>query len=186
LLGRSAVLWLLWLGLLNLASVLYFQHWPGRIWLLFSPWEQLLWLLFILNSTAWAVWEWISRRQSHGQKLSGPRWPQRLLALASGSCITLMVLNSIFNSAASALLNWLVYAFWLALVYWAFRRRWPDLFVLAGACFSLIITLNIGLARLLSEGNDMGWSFLLLSSTTVAMAGAAALWLHRLNREFEA
>jgi len=135
LLGRSAVLWLLWLGLLNLATVLWFQHWPGAVWLLFSPWEQLVWTLFGLNTLAWVVWEWVTRRPRSSTTTStspsGSRWPQRLLAVASGTCITLLVLSSLFERPAPALLYWLVYAAWLAAVYLLFRHRWPDLFVLA-------------------------------------------------------
>jgi uncharacterized membrane protein len=189
LLGRSSLLWLLWLGLLNLAVVLWFQHWPGALWVLFTPWEQLTWSLFLLNTVAWVVWEWCIHRAAPASGSSTPpdssRWPQRLLALASGTCITLLVLTTLFETQSPAALSWLVYALWLAAAYFLFRHRWPDLFVLAGASFSLIITLNFTLGRLLSEADDWGISFLLLTSTTIASAGFAAVWLRRLHREFE-
>jgi uncharacterized membrane protein len=184
LLGRSAVLWLLWLALLNLATVLWFQLRPGGLWMLFTPWEQMLWALFALNTIAWVVWEWAVHRGSSSLPATS-RWPQRLLAVASGTCITILVLVSLFEGDSLALLSWLVYGLWVAAVYFLFRLRWPDLFVLAGAAFSLIVTLNAALGRLVSEVDDTGITFLLLTCTTIGSAGYAAVWLRRLHREFE-
>src|SRR5215471_17509745 len=61
LVGRLAALWLFWIGLINLAMILYF-HVFGRLLGSVSGTPQLLWWLFGLNTTALALWETLARR----------------------------------------------------------------------------------------------------------------------------
>src|SRR5258708_26902706 len=77
LVGRLAALWLVWLGLLNLAVIFYYMIFGGLFGFLFDP-EKLLWVLFALNTVALVAWEIIAARNAHEQ------WAVRLLATASG------------------------------------------------------------------------------------------------------
>ena len=181
LLGRSAALWLLWLALLNVAVILYFQVFPGLLWIIFSPWEQMAWALFGLNGLAWVAAEWTLPRLDWQHS----RWPLRLVAVAAGTALTLLVLYTLFESAGYRWLAWLVYGLWLLLVYRLYRHRIPDLFLLAGAGLSLVVCLNSLLAKLLIDSNNSGFGFFVLSNSSIVSAALLAIWLRQVHRQFQ-
>ncbi len=178
LVGRFAVLWLLLLLLLNLATILYFQVFRGLLWMIFTSRGDLAWLLLFLNTAAWVVWELAARRF----EWLAYRWAVRLIALASGSAMTLLVLLDIFEPHALPVLAWLVFAAWLGALYFVYRHLSPDLFMLAGACLVLIVCLTSGLANFMLSGKDVAASFLLLAFLVVIQAAIAAMWLRRVQR----
>lgn len=177
--GRFAALWLMWLALLNLSAILYFQVFRGLLWISFGSGDDLLWLLLMLNTAAWIFWELASGRFVW----LAFRWAVRLIAIASGTAITLLVLRSVFESGTLSFLSWLVFSAWLGAVYFVYRSRLPDLFMLAGACLALIICLTSQLARLMLNGSDAAASFLLLALLVAAQAATAAIWLRRVHQE---
>jgi uncharacterized membrane protein len=187
--GRFAPLWLLWLLLLNLSAALYYDSRLGLFGIAFANRDALLWLLFLLNGLAWVAWErfalrlaWLSPDPMLG------RWPARLIATASGSALTLLVLRSIFDpDSPPVTLAWGVYVAWLAVLYFVYRRRFPrergDLYMLAGACLSLIVCLTTLFAHWLLEGSEPAGAFLLLAVLVVGQAAAAAAWLRQVRAE---
>lgn len=170
--GRFSPLWLLWLGLLNLAAWLYFQ--------LFWDAEPLLWTMFVLNGLALAAWE-----AGHRAGLAWLRddWPPRLIALASGTAATALVVWAIMDGGpgGSAAGAFLAYAAWLAAIYAWYRRVRPDLFMLAGGLLSLIVAV----VALLSQnmlGNEAG-GFLFIGLVVIGMSAGGAVWLKSAARE---
>ena len=183
--GRFAPLWLLWLLLLNLAAALYYDARPGLLGVAFASGEAVLWLLFLLNSLAWAAWEWAA---GHFAWLTLGRWPVRLIATASGFAITNLVLRSIFDTDSPPMaLAWGVYIAWLGALYLAYRRRPPgigtDLYMLAGACLSLIVCLTSLTANFLLKGSEVAGAFLLLALLVVGLAALAAAWLKQVHAD---
>jgi uncharacterized membrane protein len=183
--GRFAPLWLLWLLLVNLAATLYYDARFGLLGVAFASQHDLLWLLFLLNSTAWVVWEGAAHRFDW---LSLGRWPVRLIATASGFAITNLVLRSIFDPDSPPMaLAWGVYIAWLGALYLAYRRRPPgigtDLYMLAGACLSVIVCLTTLTANFLLKGSWDAGAFLLLALLVVGLAAVAATWLRRVHAE---
>ena len=73
LVGRATVLWLLWLTLVNLSIMLYFQAFRSVFGLLFNA-ERLLWVLFAFNTVAIEV---VARAAATGGLpcVSGSRLP---------------------------------------------------------------------------------------------------------------
>lgn len=176
--ARFELLWVMWLGLLNLAVGLYFRTWGWPFGALVSS-DAALWGLFVLNTTAWAIWEWGNQR--HGWP---GRWAIRLLAVGSGVPITLLMMTLI----ADAGLEWspvlLVYPFWLAALYGVYRYWRPDLFMIAGGCVSVITVTTLLLARYtLWEGEWQASSLLMLAIAVFAMGAGAVVWLKRLHLE---
>jgi uncharacterized membrane protein len=176
--GRFAPLWLLWLLLLNLSAVLYFD-----------VRDDVVWLLFLLNTAAWAAWEASARRFPW---LTLMRWPVRLIATSSGWAITMLVLRSIFDPDAPRMaLTWGVWLAWLGGLYFVYRRRLPlgrprgrgDLFMLAGGCLTVIVCLTALFAHWLLKGSEPAGAFLLLAVLVVGMAAAAAAWLRQVHLE---
>lgn len=175
LIGRFAALWMLWVAVANLAIGLYFQ-------VFFLEDQRQLWALFAFDTFALAAWELARGRVSWLQVSWGPR----LLAIASGVAITLLVTQAIFDwgrEPAAAPLA--VYPLWLAAIYAVYRKILPDLFVLAGACLSAIVVVASFLSKNLLESNEAA-GFLLIAMAIVAMGAAAGWWLRQLAGEARA
>ena len=179
--SRFAVQWLLWVSLLNLAIVLYFKVRPGVLGIMFDSTADTFWQLFIFNSLAWCCWEYWSKRFIW----LAERWTVRLIALASGSAITLLCLHAIFDDYDAAALVVLAYAAWLGAVYFVYLKRIPDLFMLAGLCLSVIVVITSLLSRLLLEAGDPVGGFLLLAILITAMTAGATIWLKNIHRAFQ-
>lgn len=187
--GRFAPLWLLWLLLLNLSAALYYDARFGLLGVAFASRDDLVWILFALNSLAWVAWEAGARRFAWLSPVGLPgRWPVRLIATAAGWSITSLVLRSIFDTdMPSAVLVWAVYLAWLAVLYLVYCRRFPrargDLFMLAGACLSLIVCLTSLFAHWLLQGSEPAGVLLLLAVLVIGQAAIAAAWLRRVRLE---
>ena len=186
LVGRFAGLWMLWIAIANIAIVFYYQVFPGPFGFLFHG-EAELWTLFIFNTAALTAWELGALRIAWLNE----RWAPRLLAFASGGLITALVLEAIFDSPGSRKTSDLsllaVYPAWLAAAYAVYRRRIPDLFVLAGACLSVIVAVTSLLAKNLLRGyGDSAASYLLIAVIVIAMAAVSGWWLKEIAREAHA
>ncbi|WP_386082505.1 DUF2157 domain-containing protein [Vreelandella sp. F11] len=176
--ARFELLWVLWLGLLNLAIGLYFRTWGGPFGVLASS-EAAQWGLFILNTLVLAAWEWGARFQNWPRQ-----WALRLLALGSGVPITLLMMTLIVDSGLSWSPVLAAYPLWLAALYGIYRYWRPDLFMIAGGCISLLTVATLLLARLLLwEGDWQEGSLMLIAIAVLAMGAGAVVWLKRLHQE---
>ncbi|WP_104204563.1 DUF2157 domain-containing protein [Billgrantia saliphila] len=181
LVARFDVLWVLWLGLLNLAVALYFRTWGGAFDVLFVGDEIALWGVFLLNTVALAAWELGARRR----RWLSAGWATRLLAAGSGVPITLLAMVPFLDEQVSFTPALLAYAAWLVALYAAYRHWRPDLFMLAGGCLSLILVITLFLARHLLWHTEAG-GFLLLAVVVLGLGAAAVYWLKRLHGEMSA
>ncbi len=177
--SRFPPLWLLLIALLNLTLILYFQNFRGLLRLAFGSRDELTWWLLALNSVAWVTWELAARNWVW----LAQRWSVRLIAVVVGTAITMLALRGIFDPSSTVALSFLVYIAWLVLLYHVYRRKLPDLFMLAGGCLSLIICLTAALTQVMLKGNDWAGSLLFLAVLVVAQAAAAAIWLRRIQAE---
>jgi uncharacterized membrane protein len=175
--GRFAALWLLWIALLNTALTLYFSLFGGLWGWLFSLEEQ-LYLALVLNTAALVIWELGAMRYSW----LAERWAVRLLALAAGSAVTSIMLQTIIDWHDSSAWISVIYPLWIGALFYVYRSRVADLFMLAAGCLSLIVTLTSLLARVLLDNGGAG-GFLLIAFAVIGMSAAAAVWLKRVNRE---
>lgn len=169
--GRFPGLWMLWIVIANLAIGLYYQVFGGFFGLIFNA-ERLLWMLFGFNTAALAVWEFGATRISWLDE----RWAPRVLAAGAGVIITTIVLYTIFDWNYVNGIAVVIYPAWLAAMYAAYRSRMQDLFILAGCCLSIIVTVTAFLSERMLERSD-GGAFLFIALMVVGMASAAAMWL---------
>ncbi len=176
--GRFPTLWIVWIMLLNVSLILYYQTFGGIYWLISGSETGILWLSFILNTLLLAAWEFLAV----SRHWLSERWAVRLLATAGGVPLTWLVLYSIFSSDGGGVLPSLVWTVWLALMYVVYRRIKPELFMLAGCCLSgmTVIICFIG-EHLLKDGSAAG--FLILSLLIIGMGTGAAFWLKNVHRE---
>lgn len=170
--SRFSVIWLLWLALLNTAFVLHHQTFGG--FFLYSSDESLMWSLFALNTVALIVWEFLATRWDWLDE----HWGARLIATASGTFITGLAVNAIFDKGSGwSILVWLAFLTGLYMFYRHFKR---DLFMLAGAALSGIVVV---LSVFIQTSNSSGAS-LLISIVLLALGSGAAIWLGRIHKEW--
>lgn len=176
-LAQFASLWLVWLILINLSLFLYYQVFHGVFGVIFSG-DVLQMALFGVNSLALLLWELAATRY---EWLKG-RSEVRLLAVASGFSITWLMLSFIFGHGARAGYVPLVYGLWLAAFYGVYRYKVADLFMLAGASFSVIILSTAWLAEILFKAKD-GAVLFLLALWVIFTSGIVIRWLKGLAQE---
>ncbi len=177
LIGRFAGLWMLLIAVANVAIILYFQVFPGLFEIEFST-ERQLWTLFGFNTAALAGWELAARRVAWLNE----RWGPRLLAIASGATVTILMLQAIFSWAEASGAAVIAYPAWLACAYGAYRLLMRDLFVLAGGCLSLIVVVATFLGKNLLDSRAAG-GYLYIAIVVIAMAAASGWWLKQMARE---
>jgi uncharacterized membrane protein len=178
LIARFPALWILWLTLLNLSCVLYYKTFNGIFATYFSE-TELLWLLLAINTLAFICWEFLTPKLPWLNE----SWALRAIALGSGTPATWLALHSIFayNAGILPLLMW---AAFIGGLFFYYRKRKVDLFMLAGGCLSGIVVIVSLVAKGLSSniGVDAG-IFLLLAILVVGLSTGAAFWLGSVHKE---
>ena len=180
LLGRYSAIWLVWLLLVNLSLVLYHQSIRNALWFLFDAETGLLWLQFAFNTIALVIWELSIR---YCQWLS-TRWVVRILATASGTSLTWLVITTIFESGNNSFVSILVWLAWMPSMYFVYRKLRQDLFMLAGMCLSGILITVSFLSNAMLQGFDAG-GFLVVAMALIGLGSGATIWLKGIHREWQ-
>lgn len=181
LIGRLAVLWLIWIALVNLAVVLYAQVNPGWLDIAFGL-VDVTWVLFGFNTVALVVWEWLAIGWVPWLRAS---WARRLLAFASGWCASLLAFWAVIGELPDAGLATLAYVAWMGLAFWYYRYRDLDLFVLAAGILSAIVIVAAGLTRALMDAGGDEAAMLFIALVVIGLSASGALWLKRLQAQAE-
>jgi uncharacterized membrane protein len=172
--GRFSPLWLLWLGLLNLAVMLHVRISLNEV--------SLFWSLFGLNTLALVAWE-AGRRA--GIAWLQDSWAPRLVAIASGFMATLLMVWAItggFRDDRVSGLAMLAYVGWAAALYFWYRRVRLDPFMLAGGLLSLIVVVVAVLGDNMLDKAEAG-GFLFIGLVVIGMSAGGAIWLKRIVKE---
>lgn len=170
LVGRLAALWLVWLGLLNLAAIFYYQTFGGLFGLLFAP-SQLLWALFVLNTVPLVIWELLAARSTRD------RWAIRILATASGGLVTALAIYSVVDLRNAGGLGLLVWAAYFVGAYVVYRHIALDVYVLAGGVLSIIVVVTTWLATQLMKSGDTAGAMLFIGLIVIGLSAAGGWWL---------
>ena len=181
LVARLPALWTLWIAILNCAVIFYFQILPGRsLWMLFGPRTVFL-AAFALNAVALLAWEYAAARGVAGFAV---RWAPRVLAFASGVAITALAVLAIVDFHDGGGWHLVLYALWIGTVFWAYRIRSIDLFVLSGGVLSAIVVAAAAIARTFERGGSE--VVLMVALVVIAGASAGAWWLRGVAAEEDA
>ncbi|MEI6708229.1 MAG: DUF2157 domain-containing protein [Methylococcales bacterium] len=174
-----APLWLFWLGLINMAAVLYYQTFGGLFGWLFDS-DQIMWALFILNTLALCVWETAALL---GVSWLRERWSVRLLAVASGSLISILATWAILDfDEHSGITALLVYLVWMVVAYLFYRHLSKDVFVLAAGMLSAIIVITVYLSKQMLK-HDEGGAFLFIGLIIIGLSAVGGFWLKSVGNE---
>lgn len=186
LLSRFDLMWLFCLMLLNVAIVLYYKTFGGFFSVALGI-EQMLWLLFVINTVALLVWEWLVHSGKTPRR--SVRWMTRLLATVSGGLITTLAIFEVLGDEPFNLLSGLVgWVVWMTVACYWYRKVELDVYVLAIGVLSLVAVSNVMLSRLLFDSLNMDGSasFLLVSLSVIGVSALGAVWLKRVVSEAEA
>lgn len=178
LLARFSTLWLLWIGLTNLAIALYFDAYGGLPG--FVSGDRAMYLVFVgINAALLLLFEGLSNRRGH---LPEDRWIPRSLAVLAGTAITMLALAAILDSDGNRLLDLSVWLTGTAALFWYYRWQTLDLFMLSGTLLSVIIIVVAGLIRLLMGNGGGAPMLLIIALAVVGMSAFAGWWLTHLVR----
>lgn len=179
--ARQGALWLLLLAIVNLAIVLYFKSRFGRGFgvdtILFGS-EAGLWYAFALDAIALVVWEW--QGALRGGWLAARSAPRAIAVVAGGIVTWLLAWHLAARDFGGFGPTWLAYAAWIAAMYWAYRVRTRDLFMLSGTVLSLVVIVTFALGRpVLKDGGAFG--FLLIGIILIVCGAAGGYWLRQVS-----
>jgi len=167
LISRFSVIWLIWLGLINLSISLFYQTFGGFL--------DHAWALFIFNSIALIVWQIGALKLSWLDKL----WAINLLGAVSGYFAMWIYFDALYDDKLLGISIWCA---WAASTFYVYRFLLLNVFMLAGWCLSVVVAVNALMIRFLPNSFD-AISFLLLAILTIGLGTYLAVWLKGLLKE---
>lgn len=170
--------WILWLVLSNLSIALYLDTFSPNQLLFVDALDSVSWVLFLFNSSALCVWQFLSMSHAWMQK----KWMLHILGTMSGVIITYIVWSSLVNSSSDTPVSMLAWGASLTCVYYYYRRRTLDLFMLTGGCLSLILVTVTFVAKSIQGIDELAY-FLILTILVIVTGVIAAAWLKNVQGE---
>ncbi|WP_133471491.1 DUF2157 domain-containing protein [Paraglaciecola marina] len=166
LISRFSVIWLIWLGLLNLSISLYYQTFGGYF--------NIAWVAFGFNTAALVIW------QGSVSKFSwlNMTWAINLLGFISGALALNLFVRSLFNDEPSGLIVW---GLWAGFTFYVYRYRILNLFMLAVWSVAILVAANALLIRILPGFFEAG-TLMLLTIVTIGLGTYFTVWLKSLNK----
>lgn len=167
LISRFSVMWLIWIGLLNLSLSLFYQTFGGFL-------DHFV-ALFLLNSLALLAWQSAALKFTW---LNKP-WAINLLGVVSGYFATLVYIDGLFDNKPLGILIWCV---WAAVIFYVYRMRLLNVFMLAGWSLSILVAANCLFVRLIPDLFN-AFAFLVLACLTLGGGTYLTIWLKGLIKE---
>ena len=182
-LSRFDFMWLFCLLLLNMAIVLYYETFGGFFSFALGV-EQMLWLLFVINTLALVLWEWLVYSGRVARR--SVRWMTRLLATISGGLVTALAIFAVLgNHIIGVLPGLFAWVVWMLIAFSWYRKVALDVYVLAIGVLSIVAVINTGLSRVMFDTFDIAGviGFMLISLSVVSISAYGAVWLKRVVSE---
>lgn len=184
LVAGTSSLWILWIVLINVASVLYYQKFDLSFLLWFNARDELLVLLFGINASLWILWSFLSiKYETFNQVVS-----VRFLAFLAVSSISTLAIIHLYDAREMTAMYMLLYIASLALIYYVYRVRNIDLYMMSLFSMSLFFfILNIVIRFITFNGfNDIASFILILLVTIGGLTTAIMSWMKNLRKEYHA
>jgi uncharacterized membrane protein len=175
-LGRQAPLWLILVAVANLAAQGWFARWGMAS---YRGGQGALWTLLLVNAGALALWE---LGRARGLREFQDDWALRVVAVVSGVAATIAGLDALLDSRAAAASLGIAWWLWLGALWYGFRMRRVDVFVLAVGLLSAIVLTAVLLGKHLFSDRFFG-SPLLVAAGVIGLATYGTLVLKRIAEE---
>jgi len=183
--AKSSSLWILWIVLINLASILYYQKFDLSFGAFFEMHTHLLELLFVINATLWMVWHYLGSRYAHFKDALCVR----LLAFMTlGTISTLAmyaIIYAIYEEINLGMLHFLFYVVTLTVMYYFYRIRHIDIYMMSLFTLSLFFFILNIVIRLISF--DFPDNIVIIVLFLLALIGGLTTvivsWIKKLKKE---
>ncbi len=187
LIGRSCILWIFWVAIINAAFGLYLDLSRHFLWLYLRSSDQAL-IFAIFNTLLLIIFE--TANYSHKFSFLNIRTPylanrytQQLLVTAAGFAISIWASDGAFRHSNEGH-QLLYYTLWIALAFCLYRFVIKDLYVIAASFLSFIIVSSMYLFEALEAGADDA-IFLLISLYFLGSSSLATYWLKKLSAQLD-
>ena len=178
-LGRFEPLWILWVGIVNVAIVLYFTLFH---FFFFVEARGAALAMVFFNALVLIIWEYRQRTTSDSMRIG-----VRIVATLTGAAATGVGIDAIMDGFRHGYVMWgMVWVAWIILHCWIYRWHIRDLFLLSGGCLSFIVVGITLLGRALIDFHlyEAG-SFLIMALALILAGSGAATWLRNTARSWE-
>ncbi|MCP4156087.1 MAG: DUF2157 domain-containing protein [bacterium] len=180
--SRSAAFWIMWLTILNIAVILYWEQLlgPARI----APESMLFLALAVIDTAMLALSEWGRKKQI---QWLAPRWYRQLLWV---SILTFLVIPSMIFIIDGGRLYILDFAAWILVMaagYRYYRYYAPDLLSLTTWMLSLCAIILTGIGRVIfhKSNDDIAFLFLFFGLIVVGVFSGAAYLLRIIAKQID-
>ncbi len=177
--SQFSAMWVIWLILFNVSILFYYNVRGGLFLFEFRSDETLYLTIFIFNVASWIIWEISAKRFNWLNE----RWAIRVIASISGFTITLLLIDVFVGSSRYGVLStFFLYLLFIGTSGFIYRKKIPDLFILAGICLSVIIITTLFFSNILYRNDDEIGAFLFMILLLIGMATGATVWLKKIHR----
>lgn len=180
LVARNSIIWLLWFVLLNITLVLYCDVHRNPFFIMFYTKVSTLWLIFAFNLASFSVWQFFSASHPWMQKT----WLMRMLATLAGVSITGLAIEAVYKLDVINLLALVLWLISLVSMYYCYRIKKVDLFMLAGGCLSIIAVFIVWMEKQLGSFDNI-LNYIILAFFVLGLGIASAIWLKKVQREIK-
>jgi uncharacterized membrane protein len=179
-LGRFEVLWLVWIGIVDVALLLYCSLFKVSFWsILFGEIGTAL-VVLIFNGIATIVWEYTL----HHRSMNG-RNGVRIVAMTTAIAATFVGAFAILDYRGGSGIWWVVWLAWLGVHCMFYRQKVRDLFMLSGGCLSAIIIIMTLMGKFLIANYLGAGGFFLMAILLLGAGSGAAAWLRDTAQSWE-
>ena len=176
--GRFSPLWLLWMGLINLSVIFYFDSRSrGMVGFLFGA-SGMLWGSLAVNAIATVAWEFGLARDTVWLN----RWGARALVTCTGIAASTLGFLFAIESRQVGVEAILAYIVCMAVIYFYYRHRVFDVYPLSAAVLSGVIVITAFMSRHILFHADPA-AFLFVGLLVIGMSAAGAWWIRKLSKE---
>ena len=179
--AKSSALWILWIVLINVSAILYYQKFDLSVVAFLDMHTHLLELLFVLNAILWIVWHYLGRKYNYlkdGLCI-------RLLAFMTLGVITSLAMYVIYEEVNLGMIHLILYLVTLVMMYYFYRIRHIDIYMMALFTLSLfffILSLVIRFITFDSLDNII-MVVLLLLGVVGSLTMVMTTWIKKLKKE---
>ena len=185
--GFSGI-WILWIALMNLGVLLYFQKFDLSPWAILQMHENLLLVFFTLNSVLWIVWEVLSLKYKTFKNQMSINF---LAFLSIASVTTLTVLNlfwvdEIGSESVGNRVYFIVYALCMFTLYYVYRVRKLSIYMVSLFSLSVfIVSMNIFILFMIQTSDNFLSFLILLIFFIMLVTTYMVSWLKKLKKELK-
>lgn len=175
--GRFSAIWVVWIALINVSIFLYMETFGRLFGFMLHSENSALWVFFAFNTLALMVWELFKSRF----EWLNSSWAIRLLGFVSMSAVTGLAQSFIWEEFSSlAIVAWIA---WIAIVYYSYRVRTIDLFMLSLAALTFSIVVVSFLIDIISSRSFNVVYFLFIGLVIIGLGAGFSSWLKSIQKE---